>query len=337
MVEFEEFPSPPLGRTGWPWTPKFERTPVSYKMKGLTWPAITVITPSFNQGQYLEETIRSVLLQGYPRLQYIVIDGGSTDGSVEIIRKYEDRIAFWVSEKDRGQAHAINKGLARATGDIIAYLNSDDFYLDGTLRQVADLFNRHPDLDLFHGRCRVVDQDGAKIGERTGSITRYDEILDLWNVWWGRRNFVQPEVFWTRRIANRVGQFREDLHRVMDYDYWLRVLRAGGQVGFIDAELAAFRLHPDQKSTQPERTAAELLHVVRPYILQRDGSLTYFNRLTLTGEWIFHVGFLKEVEESLARGEGRWRRWARLAAFSFRHPQMLAGRGFRRRLANTLL
>jgi glycosyltransferase involved in cell wall biosynthesis len=299
-------------------------------------PKISIITPSFNQAAFIEQTISSVLGQGYPKLEYIIIDGGSTDGSVEIIRKYEDRIAFWVSEKDRGQAHAINKGLARATGDIIAYLNSDDFYLDGTLRQVADLFNRRPDLDVFHGRCRVVDQDGAKIGERTGSITRYDEILDLWNVWWGRRNFVQPEVFWTRRIANRVGQFREDLHWVMDYDYWLRILRAGGQVGFIDAELAAFRLHPNQKSTRPEQTAAELLHVVRPYILQRDGSLTYSKRVMLTGEWIFHTGFLKEVEESLAHGEGRWRRWARLAAFSLRHPQMLAGRGFRRRLAKSL-
>jgi glycosyltransferase involved in cell wall biosynthesis len=299
-------------------------------------PRISIITPSFNQAAFIEQTISSVLDQRYPNLEYIIIDGGSTDGSLEIIRKYEDRIAFWVSEKDRGQAHAINKGLARATGDIIGYLNSDDFYLDGALRQVADLFNRRPDLDLFHGRCRVVDQHGAKIGERTGSITRYDEILDLWNVWWGRRNFVQPEVFWTRRIANRVGQFREDLHWVMDYDYWLRILRAGGQVGFIDAELAAFRLQPDQKSTQPERTAAELLQVVRPYILQRDGSLTYSKRLTLTGEWIFHTGFLKEVEESLAQGEGRWRRWARLAAFSFRHPQILAGRGFRRRLVKSL-
>jgi glycosyltransferase involved in cell wall biosynthesis len=299
-------------------------------------PKISIITPSFNQAAYIEQTITSVLDQGYPNLEYIVIDGGSSDGSVEIIRKYENRIAFWVSEQDRGQAHAINKGLARATGDIIAYLNSDDYYLDGTLRQVADLFNRRPDLDLFHGRCRVVDQHGAKIGERTGSITRYDEILDLWNVWWGRRNFVQPEVFWTRRIANRVGQFREDLHWVMDYDYWLRILRAGGQVGFIDTELAAFRLQPNQKSTQPERTAAELLDVVRPYILQRDDSLTYSKRVTLTGEWIFHTGFLKEVEESLAHGEGRWRRWARLTAFSLNHPQMLAGRGFRRRLAKSL-
>lgn len=299
-------------------------------------PKISIVTPSFNQVAYIEQTITSVLDQEYPNLEYIIVDGGSSDGSVEIIRKYGSGIAYWVSEPDRGQAHAINKGLARATGDIIAYLNSDDFYLDGTLRLVADLFNRRPDLDLFHGRCRVVDQYGAKIGERAGAITRYEEILDLWNVWWGRRNFVQPEVFWTRRIANQVGKFREDLHWVMDYDYWLRILRAGGRVGFIDAELAAFRMQPNQKSTQPDRTSAELLQVVRPYILQHDGSLTYSKRLSLTGDWIFHTGFLNEVEASLARGEGHWRRWARLAAFSLRHPQMVAGGGFRRKLISWL-
>ena len=147
-------------------------------------PRITVITPSFNQAPYLEQAISSVLDQGYPNLEYIIIDGGSTDGSVDILRKFEGRLAYWVSEKDRGQGHAINKGLQRATGDIIAYLNSDDYYLEGTFARVADYFGCHPDVDLIHGRCRVVDERGAKVGDATGSITRYDEILDLWDVWW---------------------------------------------------------------------------------------------------------------------------------------------------------
>jgi glycosyltransferase involved in cell wall biosynthesis len=301
-----------------------------------TTPKISIITPSFNQASFIEQTIRSVLEQDYSNLEYIVIDGGSTDGSVDIIRKYSDRIAYWVSEKDRGQTHAINKGLVRATGDIVAYLNSDDFYVEGALARVAGLFNRQPELDLIHGRCRVVDENGIKTGERAGSITRYDEILDLWNVWWNRRNFVQPEVFWTKRISDRIGPFREDLYWVMDYEYWLRILRAGGRVGFIDSELAAFRMQPNQKSTQPERTAAELLKVVRPYIFEAGCPLARTSRLKLTGEWTFHTGFLKEVEESLAHGEGRPQRWLRLARFSVRHPHMLAGRGFRRRLARSL-
>jgi glycosyltransferase involved in cell wall biosynthesis len=280
----------------------------------------------------LEETISSVLDQGYPNFEYIIIDGGSTDGSVEIIRKFEDRIAYWVSEKDRGQAHAINKGIQRATGDIIAYLNSDDYYLAGTLMRVAEHFDRHPDVDLVHGRCRIVDEHGVKIDERKGSITRYDEILDLWDVWWKERNFVQPEVFWTKRIADKIGPFREDLFWVMDYDYWLRILRARCSVRFIDAELAAFRLQSNQKSRQPGRTSDELLRVVRPFIFEDDRLIDWLKRVELEGKWIFHAEFLREVELSQQRNEECWQRWLRLAWFSLLHPKVLAARGFRERL-----
>src|SRR5260370_28877982 len=111
-----------------------------------SFPRISIITPSFNQAEFVERTILSVLEQNYPNLEYIVVDGGSTDGSVDVIRRYQSRIAYWVSEKDRGQAHAINKGLQRATGDIIGYLNSDDYYLEGALARVADCFSREPDV-----------------------------------------------------------------------------------------------------------------------------------------------------------------------------------------------
>jgi glycosyltransferase involved in cell wall biosynthesis len=302
----------------------------------LSAPRISVITPSFNQAAFIEQTITSVLQQNYPNLEYIIIDGGSTDGSVDIIKKYDSGIAYWVSERDRGQAHAINKGLARATGDIIAYLNSDDYYLDGALARVAEDFNRDPDADLLHGRCRIVDQSGVNLDEQVGSITRYDEILDLWDVWWNRRHFVQPEVFWTKRISDSIGPFREDLFWVMDYDYWLRILAAGGRVGFIDAELAAFRLQPNQKSTQPERTAEELLQVVRPYIFGRHRSLGRFKRIELKGKWLFHARFLKEVDWSLQRQEKRRRRLLRLAWLSIRYPHVLLTRGFRQRLLGSL-
>jgi glycosyltransferase involved in cell wall biosynthesis len=295
-------------------------------------PRISIITPSFNQAPFIEQTITSVLGQNYPNLEYIIIDGGSTDGSVEIIRKYESRLAYWVSEKDRGQSHAINKGFERATGEILAYLNSDDLYVEGALARVAERFNRDPDIDLLHGRCRVVDVHGVKIGERVGSITQYDEILDLWDVWWANRNFVEPEVFWRKRIADKIGPFREDLFWVMDYEYWLRILHAGGRFGFLDAELAAFRLHPNQKSTQPERTAEELLNVVRPYIFCRDDLLSWSKRIELKGKWTFHAKFLKEIEHSLRRNERRWQRWIRLAWFTAQHPQVLAARSFRERL-----
>lgn len=275
--------------------------------------------------------------QSYPHLEYIVIDGGSTDGSVEVIRKYQNHLAHWVSERDRGQTHAINKGLERATGDIIAYLNGDDHYLDGTLARVAAFFRQRPDIDLVHGRCRIIDEHGAKMGARTGAITLYEEILDLWDVWWKERNFVQPEVFWTKRICDKVGPFREDLYWVMDYEYWLRILEAGGRVGFIDAEIAAFRLQPNQKSTQPERVAEELLQVVRPYIFRGDRSISLRKRTELKGKWLFHTKFLKEVDHSLQRKEKRWRRLLRLAGLSIRNPHILTTRAFREKLLASLL
>jgi glycosyltransferase involved in cell wall biosynthesis len=291
-------------------------------------PKISIITPSLNQAAFLEQTIQSVLGQGYERLEYIIIDGGSTDGTVDLIRKYESRLAYWVSEKDGGQSNAINKGLNFATGDIIAYINSDDYYLDGAFERVAVAYRENPDVDLWHGRCRIVDQFGAKVDERIGSIERYDEILDLWEVWWKRRNFVQPEVFWTKRISKKVGAFREDLHLVMDYEYWLRIFAAGGAARFIDAELAAFRLQPNQKSTQPARTAKELLEVVQPYLFGPSDRLTHQKRRALQAKWIYQAGFLNEVERSLDRDEARWRRLLRLAWFSATNPRVVMAPGF---------
>jgi glycosyltransferase involved in cell wall biosynthesis len=301
-----------------------------------TFPRISIITPSFNQCAFIEQTIRSVLEQDYPNIEYIIIDGGSTDETLDIIRRYESGIAYWVSDKDRGQAHAINKGLGRATGDIIAYLNSDDYYIDGALARVAEAFNRHPNRDLLHGRCRIVDEHGNKLGERVGSIRRFDEILDLWDVWWNRRNFVQPEVFWTKRIAKKVGAFREDLFWVLDYEYWLRILAAGGRIGSIDAELAAFRLHSNQKSAQRDKAAEELLQVVHPYIFDESCALGMLKRIELRGKWDFHAGFLKEVEQSLQRREKRWRRMIRLALFFTQHPHIAMARNFRGRLFDLL-
>ena len=150
---------PPRDKTGWPWTRESPRAADTLP-DGSAWPKISIVTPSYNQGQFIEETIRSVLLQGYPNLEYIVIDGGSTDGTVDILRKYERHIDFWVSERDKGQAAAINKGFARASGEILAWLNSDDTYQMGVFAQVAELFCQRPDVEVISGRCRLYYEDG---------------------------------------------------------------------------------------------------------------------------------------------------------------------------------
>ena len=248
---------------GWPWQMQHNDI-YQKKRESSNFPKISIITPSYNQGQYIEETIRSVLLQGYPNLEYIVIDGGSSDNTVEIIKKYEKDISYWVSEPDRGQTHAINKGLAKATGQIIAYLNSDDYYLPNTFFEVAEQFQKNPNADLFHGRCRYVNQVGEKIGEQFADITQFSEIIDLWGVWWQKRQFVQPEVFWTKRISDKVGLFNEDLYFVMDYEYWTRILKNNAKVCKIDSEFTCFRFTPEQKSNYSEKVADELLTVVHP-------------------------------------------------------------------------
>ncbi len=125
-------------------------------------PRVSIVTPSFNQAAFLEETIQSVLSQDYPNLEYIIIDGGSTDGSVEIIKKYADKLAYWVSEKDTGQADAINKGLIRVTGEIVAWLNSDDIYLPGTIRAAVEALQAHPDCGLVYGDVLSVDAKGSR-------------------------------------------------------------------------------------------------------------------------------------------------------------------------------
>ncbi|RFC47929.1 MAG: Glycosyltransferase involved in cell wall bisynthesis [Verrucomicrobia bacterium] len=220
------------------------------------WPKISVVTVSFNQGAYLEETLRSVLDQNYPNLEYIVVDGGSTAGSVEIIRKYSDRLAWWVSEKDEGQSQALNKGFAKSTGTLLTWLNSDDRLAPGSLFTVAQQFLLH-DPDLVAGRCaRVTDREPQPHHVHRSVLTfgqlqplPLTELLDLDRCWLQGWFFHQPEVFFHRRIFERAGgQLREDLYYSMDYDLWVRMAKAGATILPLPEILAIFREHGKQKT-----------------------------------------------------------------------------------------
>jgi glycosyltransferase involved in cell wall biosynthesis len=215
---------------------------------GHPWPRITIVTPSFNQGQFLEETIRSVLLQGYPNLEYIVVDGGSTDTSVSIIRKYEPWLAHWVSEKDRGQSHAINKGFAEATGDILAWLNSDDFYMPNALsRVVAEFSGSH---GLVIGEIAYVDAHSRflkriktplEAGCRPVAVLQNGLIKDF--------RHPQPAMFWTREVHVKAQPLAEDLHYVMDLDFLLRAMALGVKPRVCESLWTCFRWHESSKST----------------------------------------------------------------------------------------
>ncbi len=203
-------------------------------------PLVSLVTPSYNQGRFLKRTIESVLTQSYPNIEYLVIDGGSNDESVEILRSYGDRF-YWLAEKDRGQSDAINKGMARAKGDILAYLNSDDVLVPGAIERVVGFFQRNPDCDMVYGNADYIDENDKVIGCYKTADYSFNRLLEDCMV-------CQPATFWKRRIAENVGSFDEDLNYVMDYDYWLRIAKANGDIRFLPDTLANSRLYPETKT-----------------------------------------------------------------------------------------
>lgn len=206
-------------------------------------PGISTITPSFNQVAYLERTICSIIDQNYPNLEYIIIDGGSTDGSVEIIKRYESKISYWVSEKDRGQAHAINKGLQRATGDWVAWQNSDDTYYPNTFSQLANLVANNSSDQLIIGNMNLIDCDDRLLREMKYVNPTYESMLAEGMV------LTNQAAFWRRGLHQKIGFLDETLDCGFDYEWFLRLLAHSNQSRHINKTWGALRLHSDTKTS----------------------------------------------------------------------------------------
>jgi hypothetical protein len=238
---FADLPPPP-GKTGWPWTHETTTFPQA-RPDGSSWPRISIVTPSYNQGQFIEETIRSVILQGYPDIEYIIIDGGSRDQSVEIIKKYEPWLTYWVSEEDRGQSHAINKGFHRSTGGILGWLNSDDVLLPHALATVAVASPRSDEPVLIAGTAEIRD---ISLTQTIWIVDRIPQNLsDVFSHF--DAFFPQPSVFFSRQALKLSGVLREDLHYVMDLDLWLRMAQHV-RIILIEQHLSWMRQHEDAKT-----------------------------------------------------------------------------------------
>lgn len=265
-----ELPSPPSGKNGWPWTEEsgrlLETMPIRGAFEGkdsklqiaddksssivhcltsCAWPKISVVTPSYNQGQFIEETIRSILLQGYPNLEYIVIDGGSTDESVQIIKKYARWLKYWISEPDQGQSHAINKGLKQCSGDIFNWINSDDLLTPGALHAVALAWNSTPNI-IIAGRVVNFDEEGGEnlISPNALSLENFVNIRKARKsamVWH------QPGTFLPRIGVSRIGGVQEDLRFNMDHFLMIDLLQRY-EVVYVPEILARFRLHNSSKT-----------------------------------------------------------------------------------------
>ncbi len=203
-------------------------------------PLVSIITPSFNQVAFLEETLRSVIEQDYPTVEYLVVDGGSTDGSVEIIKKQEKQISWWISEKDKGQAEAINKGFQRASGEIIGWLNSDDTYLPGVLREVVEVFSSDPSIVLVFGDVCAIDETGQVINHIRYGDWSLGDLMEF--------NIIgQPAVFFRRQSLINAGFLDPKYHLLLDHHLWLRIAQQGNMVHF-SREWASARFHREAKN-----------------------------------------------------------------------------------------
>lgn len=209
-------------------------------------PKISIITPTLNQAGFIRQTIESVLNQQYPNLEYIVMDGGSTDGTLNILKRYTGKIT-WYSKKDKGQTSAINTGIANSTGEIIGYLNSDDMLEPGCLGKVARFFTVNNDYLWVTGKCRIIDSLGNPIRSLiTGYKNFWLKYFRLKQTIFVLNYISQPATFWKREVLDLAGIFNEQYHLSMDYDYWLRLWQIGDP-GYIDEYIASFRIHENSK------------------------------------------------------------------------------------------
>jgi glycosyltransferase involved in cell wall biosynthesis len=221
----------------------------------VTRPLVSIVTPSRNQAQFLEDTIRSVLEQDYPALEYLVIDGGSSDGSLEIIKKYQKRLAYWISESDQGQTDAINKGFAQAKGEIYAWLNSDDLLLPGTIARVVDYLIAHPDIGMVYGDAEFIDEAGRVIGRFPARQTDYRRLRQ------GYVHIPQQSAFFRASLWKQVGPLDPSFFFAMDYDLWVRIAR-NARIVYVPEVWSRFRLHKDAKTiAADDRCWPEMMRV----------------------------------------------------------------------------
>lgn len=277
-IQLDQLPAPPPGKTGWPWTEESRQLPARMT-DGTLWPIISIVTPSFNQGQFIEETIRSILLQGYANLEYLILDGGSTDGSVEIIQKYAPWLTYWVSEPDGGQSDAINRGLKRASGQFVTWINSDDMLCRHALVDHATRIGFDPNI-VYAGICLYINTVGNVRASHCGRVHSLEDLVRVGAIWRGGGQIVQPEILFPRDMALSIGGLDNANHFTMDYDLWGKLLIQGAKFQYTQIPFGMFREHPEQKTHHPLRitesllkTAAQLITLARCFSEQKKAEL----------------------------------------------------------------
>ena len=263
-------------------------------------PLVSIVTPSYNQGQFIEETLQSVRMQDYQNIEHIIIDGSSTDDTLSVLRRYESTYNMrWISEPDKNHAEALCKGFRQARGHILAWLNSDDLYLPGAISQAVAAFREHPSADLIYGDVIIIDGEGEEIGRRR--LTRMDAYDFL-----GQGNcLAQPATFWTRDIYDRVGGIDSTYYFQMDLEYFIRVASAG-RLQHVRSWLAKIRIHPEGKMVKAEHIRRqELAELQQRYMTTAGVRRLFYTRPFLLSRLFVHFALQGDLEYA---GGKVWRR-----------------------------
>jgi glycosyltransferase involved in cell wall biosynthesis len=282
-----DFPTAPSNKSGWPWIndSAIKSTMLS---DSKTWPKISIVTPSFNQGQFLEETIRSVLLQNYPNLEYIIIDGGSTDNSVDIIKKYDQWLSYWISEKDNGQAHAINKGLERCTGEIFNWINSDDYLTAGALKIIAENIEN---FDAVAGAVINFDNISEEVIQSAELSVKKMIKGDVTVI------YQQPGTWVRTDKLKRLGGLNEDFHFCFDWFMLIGYLNRYPKISYVTNALVKFRLHNESKTVKyGSEFRREILLISHKLMYQEDYRINYCSEAIKCAQrylWIEEIDRLK--------------------------------------------
>jgi len=284
MINIADLPSPPKNKKGWPWDScrkEFFLSPT------IDLPKVSIVTPSYNQGEFIEETIRSVILQNYTNLEYIIIDGGSTDSTLELIAKYEKWINFWVSEKDAGQSDALNKGFQKAEGKIFAWLNSDDYLNHNAINNIITQYLKNRNTAMFIGKTQEIDRHGNRLRLLTPKIDNKKLIGN-----WGTGSdadchFHQPSVFFNAAMFKESGGINNKHHIAMDVELWIKLSNLG-DIRILDEVLSFARIYPEAKSFNDiERVFVEMIalnfnmgniDIAKHYLKRYESYLTWKKR-----------------------------------------------------------
>jgi glycosyltransferase involved in cell wall biosynthesis len=317
----KDLPSPPLSKSGWPWTEQSKILP-DITPDGQPWPKISIVTPSYNQGKFIEECIRSVLLQGYPDLEYIIIDGGSSDETVDVIKKYEPWLTYWESKSDRGQSHAINKGLEKSTGKLFNWHNSDDMLVPNAVGIVAEIMIKHPEAGYAHGYPIIINENGTVQNDKEHNYEdKFTFLPMLLRLVSDLKAGCQPGCLIDRQLLTQLGGVDEHLHYIMDVDILLRLALVKPFVR-ITKPVSYVRVYPGIKTIQwNEQRAKERLFLARKIFSRSDLSeaVRRVRRMSFASAhrfaWqcyakmnrygLFTIHFLLDVYYSCYRGWGR--------------------------------